>query len=102
MRGHDPIAGAKPWEAGEWAALVALLSVAVTLRAVFFTGFFGSDEVTYTEAAYRILTGEWTSSKYIGSLRYGVNLPVAMFMKLFGVNEVAANLWSFVTSVGEV
>ena len=102
MRVDRPTAGARPWEARDWAALLALLVVAVTLRVVFFTGFFGSDELTYTEAAYRILTGEWPSSNYIGSLRYGVNLPVAMFMKLFGVNEVAANLWSLLTSVGEV
>jgi 4-amino-4-deoxy-L-arabinose transferase-like glycosyltransferase len=82
--------------------LGVLLLVAVTLRAAFFTGFFGSDELIYSEAAYRIVTGEWPVSNYIGALRYGVNLPVAMFMKLFGVNELAANLWSFVASVAEV
>jgi len=90
------------WEPTDFAKLAALIFIAVTFRAVFFTGFFGSDEVTYTEAAYDIVTGRWPSSDYIGSLRYGVNLPVAMFMKLFGVTEVAANLWSFLTSVGEV
>jgi 4-amino-4-deoxy-L-arabinose transferase-like glycosyltransferase len=90
------------WEGRDWTMLGVLLLVAVTLRAAFFTGFFGSDELIYSEAAYRIVTGEWPVSNYIGALRYGVNLPVAMFMKLFGMNELAANLWSFVASVGEV
>jgi len=94
--------GGESWEARDWTMLGVLLLVAVTLRAAFFTGFFGSDELIYSEAAYRIVTGEWPVSNYIGALRYGVNLPVAMFMKLFGVNELAANLWSFVASVGEV
>ena len=90
------------WRAPEWTCLAVLVLLGTALRAAFFTGFLGTDEVIYTEAAYGVVTGEWPRSTYIGALRYGINIPVAMFMMVFGTNEIAANLWSFVTSIGEV
>jgi 4-amino-4-deoxy-L-arabinose transferase-like glycosyltransferase len=90
------------WNRRDVASIVALLVIAIALRIAFFTGFFGSDEVTYTSAAYRVLTGSWPAGDYIGEMRYGVNLPVAVFMRWFGVNQIAANMWALLTSVGEV
>lgn len=83
-----------------WGAGIFLL--AIVLRVIFYTGFFGSDEVTYTQSAFRILQGDWTVSSYAGANRYGINLPVAAFMSIFGVSEYSANLWSFICSVLEV
>jgi hypothetical protein len=37
-----------------------------------FTGYFSSDELTYTEVALRIASGDWKASDYIGALRYGI------------------------------
>jgi 4-amino-4-deoxy-L-arabinose transferase-like glycosyltransferase len=85
-----------------WLGLAAVVAVAALLRIVLFTGFFGSDEVTYTQVALEIASGRWTVSEYGGALRYGVNLPNAFFMKLFGVGEFSANLWSLLCSLGEV
>lgn len=86
----------------DWYALVVVLIVAVVLRLLFYTGFFGSDEVTYVEVAANIAAGDWHASNYIGATRYGMNLPVALFIYLFGLSEASANLWPLLCSVGEV
>lgn len=83
-------------------AIFVLLTIAALLRVVFFTGFFGSDEVTYVGVASEIARGEWGAHYYIGSNRYGVNLPSAAFLAIFGMHEWSASLWAFLTSVGEV
>lgn len=94
---HQIPASQLPWV--EWAGLMAL---AITIRALFYTGFFGSDEVTYTSVAAAIATGDWSVSRYIGAIRYGVNLPTAAFIQFFGQNEFAAALWSMLCSLGEI
>ncbi|MDD5330410.1 MAG: glycosyltransferase family 39 protein [Sulfuricella sp.] len=85
-----------------WLALTAILLAALALRWVFFTGYFGSDEVTYTNQALFVSQGVWKASDYIGSVRLGVNLPVGLFMRLFGRTEFVANLWSLLCSLGEI
>ncbi len=90
------------WDAMAWSGLVASIVMAALTRIVFFTGFFGSDELTYTEVALAIANGQWDVSTYTGAVRYGVNLPNALFMTLFGASEYSANLWSLLCSVGEV
>lgn len=87
---------------GKWGSLLFVMAVALVMRWVFYTGYFGSDEVTYIAQGVRLLEGDWAVSSYIGSIRYGVNLPVAFFMFLFGQNEFAASLWSILCSLGEV
>ena len=82
--------------------LSLLLGLAAALRILFYTGFFGSDEVTYIESAVKITNGDWHASDYIGATRYVMNLPIALFISLFGLSEFSANLWPFICSVGEV
>jgi 4-amino-4-deoxy-L-arabinose transferase-like glycosyltransferase len=82
--------------------LPAVLAAALAVRLVFFTGYFGSDEVTYTEQAVRVLQGEWPRSNYIGAIRLGITFPVSILMWIFGNNEFAANLWSLLCSLGEI
>lgn len=91
-----------PWSKTDTLSLFVLLVIAVLLRAVFFTGFFGSDEATYASVASEIAHGEWRTHHYVGSNRYGVNLPLAAFLVIFGMHEWSASLWAFLTSVGEV
>lgn len=82
--------------------LAVILIAAIALRLAFRTGYFGSDELTYTHEALLISQGIWRPSDYIGSVRLGVNLPVGFFLWLFGATELAANLWSLLCSIGEV
>lgn len=91
-----------PWSKSDTLSLFVLLTIAVLLRVVFFTGFFGSDEVTYVHVASEIARGEWRTYNYVGSNRYGVNLPLAVFLAIFGMHEWSASLWAFLASVGEV
>lgn len=83
-------------------SMAAVVFLAVVLRAVGYTGFFGSDEVTYTEQAFKLLDGDWSVDAYVGANRYGVNFPVALLAAVFGRNEFGAALYSVVTSVAEV
>lgn len=82
--------------------LLAVLLAALALRLTFFTGCFGSDEVTYTEQALTIAQGHWASSDYIGAVRLGISLPVGFLVWLFGRSEFVANLWSLFCSLGEI
>lgn len=86
----------------DYAYLVGVLLVAIALRVLFYTGFFGSDEVTYITTAANIASSDWRASDYIGATRYGMNLPVALSIYLFGLSDASANLWPFVCSIGEV
>ncbi len=97
--------GIKPipaMQASDWLSLAAVLALAIVLRLLFYTGFFGSDEVTYVGTAVNIASGDWRASNYIGATRYGMNLPVAFFIYIFGLSEASANLWPFLCSIGEV
>ncbi len=105
LRDYSSVGGAgadSSWSYSDWVALLLLLVATCLVRLVFYTGALGSDEVVYTQQALAILNGEWATSGYIGALRYGINLPVAAMMALFGVNEFSANLWSLLCSLGEV
>lgn len=84
------------------APLLAVVLLALLLRVVFYTGFFGSDEVTYVESAFKLLDGDWSVSTYVGANRYGVNLPIALFGAVFGRHEWAAAAYSMLCSVAEV
>lgn len=86
----------------DWLSLAAVLALAIVLRLLFYTGFFGSDEVTYVGTAVNIASGDWRASNYIGATRYGMNLPVALFIYIFGLSEASANLWPFLCSISEV
>lgn len=83
-------------------ALAGLLTIALAIRLAFYTGFFGSDEVTYVANAYRLLDGDWQVSSYVGSNRYGMNLPLAAMAFLFGRHEMIANAYPLLCSLGEV
>jgi 4-amino-4-deoxy-L-arabinose transferase-like glycosyltransferase len=96
------LAYADPWRPLDWIVLSAIVSCSLLIRLAFFTGFFGSDEVVYTNRAIQIVNGQWTSSDYIGAIRYGINIPVAFFLKLFGISEFSANLWALICGIGEI
>lgn len=82
--------------------LAAILFLAAALRLVFFNGFFGSDDLVYLQRSLEISNGVWTSANYNGALRYGYNLPAALFIYIFGLNAFTANMWTLLCSLGEI
>lgn len=86
----------------DWLSLAGVVALAIAFRFIFFTGLYGSDEVLYIKQALAIANGDWIVTDYVGELRYGVNIPMAFFIKLFGVSLFSAGLWAFLCSVGEV
>ncbi len=84
------------------AVMASVLLVAIGARWLAYTGFFGSDEVTYIASANRVLDGDWALDDYVGANRLGVNLPMAALAALFGRGELGAALYSLLSSVGEV
>jgi len=92
----------QPWSSRDNILLAALVGFAALLRLMFYTGFSGSDEMIYVRAAISILSGEWRSDQYIGALRYGINLPIAGLLWLFGKHEAVAAIWAFGCSLAEV
>ncbi len=82
--------------------MLLVLLVAAAARWLAYTGYFGSDEVTYTGSAFKMLDGDWSVDTYVGANRLGVNLPVAAFGWLLGKTELAAALFSLLCSLGEV
>ena len=102
FRGGPQIPGSTSFRGTDWALLGAIVVFAALLRMVFFTGYFGSDEVTYVEAAIAAANGVWPNSLYIGAIRLGVNYPIAIAIALFGVSEAAVSMWGFLCSVLEV
>ena len=50
----------------------AVMLVAIFCRWLGYTGYFGSDEVTYTDSAFRMVNGDWRLDGYVGANRLGV------------------------------
>ena len=82
--------------------LLVVLVAALIARLAFFRGAFGSDDVIYMTRALEVASGIWTSADYNGALRYGFNIPAGFFIKHFGPNIYAANLFSLLCSLGEI
>lgn len=82
--------------------LCGLLLFAAALRLAFFNGFFGSDDLVYLTRSLQIAEGTWSSANYNGSLRYGYNIPAALFIYVFGLNMFTANAWTLFCSLAEV
>ncbi len=83
-------------------AFAGVMFAALAVRWLFFTGFFGTDEINYTVQGLLNSQGVWRSSDYVGDVRLGINFPVGLALWLFGTSEFVANLWSLLCSLGEV
>ncbi len=82
--------------------LAALLIAAAILRLALLNGPYGSDDLIYLIHSIKISQGTWDSSNYNGALRYGFNIPAGLFIHLFGLNLISANLWPLLCSVAEI
>lgn len=83
-------------------AIGGTLLVALGVRLLEFRGLYGSDDAIYSIRALEVAAGLWLPSDYIGALRYGINLPVAAFVTVFGRNEWALAGWGLTCSMAEL
>lgn len=81
---------------------VVLLVFAAAIRLWQFRGFMGSDDAIYAIRGLEVAAGNWIPSDYNGALRYGVNLPIAAAVGLFGQSEVVLAAWGLACSLGEI
>ena len=81
--------------------LVLVLGFGAVLSIVFFRGPFGSDDTVYFYRALDVSSGDWRSYDYIGSLRYGMNLPTGALFWLFGPSYVAGTLYPLFLFLGQ-
>ena len=79
--------------------LLAIVAVHVLLRAGFYQGILPSDPIFYVHYAQKIATGEFQLEYHHFNTRFAVTLPVALFFKVFGINEFAVALWPSVCSL---
>jgi 4-amino-4-deoxy-L-arabinose transferase-like glycosyltransferase len=82
--------------------LCIIVAVAAVLRFVFSPGMVASDDLTYVSRALEIASGIWSSSDYIGAIRYGVNIPIGASIALFGPGLLAGFLIPLLCSLCEI
>jgi 4-amino-4-deoxy-L-arabinose transferase-like glycosyltransferase len=63
---------------------------------------FASDDLTYFSRALEIASGIWSSSDYIGAIRYGVNIPIGASIALFGPSLLSGSLVPLLCSLCEI
>lgn len=83
-------------------AFIFVILFGLWIRILLFNGPFGSDDLSYLARSAEIAEGIWSSTNYIGGLRYGYNIPAGFFIYLFGMNSFTANLWTLLCSIGEI
>jgi hypothetical protein len=87
---------------GFWFWLLAVVTIAAIVRLIFFRGMMGSDDFVYYDRAAEISSGLWSSSDYVGAIRYGVNIPVAAVLALLGPGVFVATLFPLLCSLAEI
>jgi Dolichyl-phosphate-mannose-protein mannosyltransferase len=84
---------------GQVLKIICILLLALAVRLWLLTGFYGSDDFVYADAVSKILNGDWRPFAYIGSVRYGFNLPLAFTIRVFGASEYGYTLYPLFTSL---
>jgi hypothetical protein len=87
---------------GAWLTLTFLLVASFAIRMLFFNGLFGSDDTVYLGRSIDVANGVWNGANYNGSLRYGFFIPEGLLLRVFGINEFTANLWTLFCSLAEI
>ena len=76
----------------DWLPIGGFLLLALFLDGVFFTGYYGSDDITYLDAASAIANGEAPDFTEFGSARLAMVLPMAAMIFITGQVLPAVNL----------
>ena len=81
--------------------MLLLICFAVVLRTVYFNGFFGSDDIEYNRAAFKLANGDFSLDSH-HSKRLGLILPTALAFKVFGFSEVGSVLFLLICSIANI
>jgi 4-amino-4-deoxy-L-arabinose transferase-like glycosyltransferase len=86
--------------------MLAVLSVAIALRLVFFQGLVRSDPYCYAELASNLASGRFLANNYNGALVFPLRIafygPVALFIKIFGLSEGSLVAFPFLISLAGI
>ncbi len=90
----------------EWAALGLVVALGIELRLLFRTGLADLDALIYSHLARNVADGVF-QLHYPGlpvgtTTRVGLYGPVAIFYKLFGVNEATTFAWTFLCAIAGI
>jgi Dolichyl-phosphate-mannose-protein mannosyltransferase len=87
-------------------ALLAIVLLAATTRALLFRGYVGLDDAEYSRFAYNLSHGSAQPDGYAGPgvfpLRIGLIAPTAAIFRAFGVSEWTMVLFPFVLSLASI
>ncbi|MFZ5800390.1 MAG: ArnT family glycosyltransferase [Candidatus Omnitrophota bacterium] len=81
-----------------------LLAVGAILRLAMNSGVSSPDSFFYTQHAADLLQGKFNMGiqTYVDFYRYVVWMPITLFFKLFGINDMVAIMWPFLCGVGSL
>ncbi len=79
--------------------VLAVLLGAIALRLWGFAGLAGSDDLAYTQTARRVIDGTFRPDNPGFEARYGIVLPTALSIAVFGLSEHAVLVFPFLCSL---
>lgn len=83
--------------------LVLIILLGGFMRVFCFSGFMGSDDIEYSELAYRMEQGEFSVTDRthtpVFPLRVGLLAPVVLGYKFVGINELVTIMYPFILSM---
>lgn len=81
--------------------LLLLICFALALRAIYFNGFSGSDDIDYNNTSFNLANGDFSIDSH-HSTRLGLILPTALAFKVFGFSEVSSVLFLLICSIANI
>lgn len=80
--------------------ILAISFVLLAIMAFFFPGgYYGYDELEYARLAYQLTTGEFRHDDNPYSYRYTTFVPLSLIYILFGMNDLANNLFTLLAFI---
>ncbi|MBF0622513.1 MAG: glycosyltransferase family 39 protein [Magnetococcales bacterium] len=79
-----------------------ILLTGLILRLIAFGGFIGGDDAAYIHSAERLYNSGFSLGTSHYSLRFGLHIPLAGMIALFGSGEWAMVALSFISSIGAI
>ncbi|MBI2472862.1 MAG: glycosyltransferase family 39 protein [Planctomycetes bacterium] len=81
--------------------LFLIICLAIALRIVYFNGFFGSDDIDYNKASFKLANGIFSLDSH-HSKRLGLIIPTALAFKTFGFHEASSVLFLLICSIANI